>query len=128
MKNSASIEGYTIFASRGGMKILTPSNNRGYKPRFSYFKEEGLNIPEYWHFFPKSDRLKTKREKYAKGREKLMILETQDGRSFTEEELVECGLSPATLQKEEIGEDKPETSKRSKLAPSPKRKVRNKEK
>lgn len=108
------------------MKITTPSNNRGYKPRFFYFKEEGLNIPEYWQFFPKSDKLKTKREKYPKERERLLILDTQDGRSFSEEELVECGLSPATLRKQEIGEDKPETSKKSKCTSLLKRKGRNK--
>lgn len=79
MKNSASTEGYTTFASRGGMKITTPSNNRGYKPRFFYFKEEGLVIPEYWQFQPKPDRLASKRDKYPKGRERLLMLETQDG-------------------------------------------------
>lgn len=117
MKNSASTEGYTTFASRGGMKISTPSNNRGYKPRFFYFREEGLSIPEYWQYRPKSDKLKGKIEKYPKDRERLLILETQDGRSFTEEELVECGLSPATLQRQKIGEDKPETSKRKREQP-----------
>lgn len=44
-----------------------------------------------------------------------MILDTQDGWSFMEEELAEYGLSQASLQKREIGEDKPEAAGKSKL-------------
>lgn len=104
---------------------MTPSNNRRYKPRFFYFKEEGLNIPEYWQFHPKADRLKTKMDKYPKNRERLLILETQDGRAFREEELIKRGLSPATLPRQEVGEDKPESSRKRKIKLVSKHKGRN---
>lgn len=40
------------------------------------------------------------------------MLETQDGQTIEEDELVKCGLSPAILQRQEMGEDRPESSKR----------------
>lgn len=63
MKKAAQTGGYIGFSSRGGLRITTPDNNSGWKPRFLFFRLTGAlrmagpNLREEWNFNVEPDRL-----------------------------------------------------------------------
>lgn len=103
MKKAAQTEGYIGFSSRGGLRITTPDNNSGWKPRYLFFRLTGVlrmagpQLREEWNFSVDVDRLPNRDLQRPKGREALSFLDTIEGKKIKEADLVKHGLSPANL-------------------------------
>lgn len=112
LKKAVQASGCVGFSSRGGYRVLTPDNNTGWKPRYFFFRTPGLNLLEEWNYNVGPDRLVNRDTNKPKNYERLTILEAQNGKKFTEDELIEHGLSPAALPpKKGKGKPKPGSGK-----------------
>ena len=96
MRRSSQSVGYRSFHSRTPLKILTPENNQGWKPRFFFVRVQGWDLPEEWSFDRFADPF-SKHNTYSTPSSVLLgALPHLDGHRVTESELIHHKLSAAS--------------------------------
>ena len=95
MRRSSQTVGYRSFHSRTPLKILTPENNQGWKPRFFFVRVQGWDLPEEWNFDRFADPFAKHKTYSTPSTVVLGALSSLDGRRVTDTELIRHGLNAA---------------------------------
>ena len=97
-RKAAQCLGYKTFHARSNLKIITPDNNAGWRPKYLFAQVPGWESPEEWNFSEFSDPPKKRSCSAPPGYDKLRNLPAQYANRMLESELVQYGLSPAQLE------------------------------
>ena len=95
MRRSSQTVGYRSFHSRTPLKILTPENNQGWKPRLFFVRVQGWYLPEEWNFDRFADPFAKHKTYSTPSTVVLGALSSLDGRRVTDTELIRHGLNAA---------------------------------
>ena len=101
MRRSSQSVGYRSFHSRTPLKILTPENNQGWKPRFFFVRVQGWDLPEEWNFDLFADPF-AKHKIYSTPSSIILgALSSLNGHRITESELIHHNLNATSVGKKE---------------------------